>query len=256
MASVRFGILGPVEVRVDGRHLATAGRQRELLAALLLRPNTVVPSDELAGMVWPESPSPGLGHRLHTCVGRLRKSLAPGAAERLVTRDPGYLLRVAPGELDSERFTVLLAECADATRARDWTRAVHASDRALALWRGEPLLDVSALPGRSGTAAYYRERLLHLLEHRMDALIELGRHAEAAAALDRLVHEHPYRERFAAQHMTALSHAGRRAEALLVYRSTRRTLVEALGVEPGPDLTSLHQLILEGGPITASFLGQ
>lgn len=238
-------------MHVAGRGLAITGRQRELLAALLLRPNAIVSGGELVEDVWPDSHAAGLGHRLHTCVGRLRKSLAPDAAERIVTREPGYLLLVEPGELDAERFDALCAECGDAACCQDWRRVLDASDAALSLWRGEPLLDIAVLPGRGDAASYYNEQLLHVLEHRMDALIGLRRYAEAAAYLDKLVRRHPLRERFTAQRMTALSLDGRRAEALLVYRSARRSLVDTLGIEPGVDVKLLHQLILEGS-LTAS----
>lgn len=246
MKAVHFGILGPIRVHVAGSEVKVGGRQRELLAALLLRPNAIVPAEQLIELIWPGAPAAGLLHRLHTCMGRLRACLTPDAAARIVTREPGYLLRLEPGELDAEQFDSLCRECLDSARCSSWARVVDASDTALALWRGEPLLDVPALTDRTAVAGHYNEQLLHLLGARMDALINLGRHVEAATNLAGLVREHPLCERFTAQRMTALALDGRRAEALMAYQNTREKLVNVLGVEPGEDVRSLHRTILKG----------
>lgn len=250
MGTVQFGILGLVEVRCAGTESRITGcRQRELLVSLLLSANRVVPVADLVGRLWPADQPPRADRTLHTHVMRLRRVLQSPAADRIVTRFPGYLVQVGPGELDADRFDALRAAGVRAARRGDWRRAYDAACRALELWRGEPLLDVPSLAGRDEVAHRLAGQRLDVLEVRMDALIGLGGHAAAATELRSLVREHPLRERFAGQYMTALSLDGRRAEALAVYRQVHRNLVGELGVEPGGELRLLHQRILEGEPV-------
>ena len=137
-------------------------------------------------------------------VHTLRSALG---ADRIVTRAPGYLLRVEDGELDAEHFE----------RARADGKPVEA----LALWRGPALADVAFEPFAQAEAARLEERRLAALEARIDADLDTGRHAEVAAELEALVAEHPHRERLRAQQMLALYRAGRQADALAAYRDAR-----------------------------------
>lgn len=247
MCAVRFGILGLIEVHVAEReYRIPACRQRELLAALLLSANRVVSSQELVERLWPARQPPRADRTLHTHVMRLRKVLAAGAGERIVTRYPGYVVQVGADELDADRFDAARAEGASAARRADWRRAYSAACSALSLWRGEPLLDVPDLAGRQDTVCVLREQRLQVLETRMEALIGLGGHAAAATELSALVREHPLHEGFAALYMTALSRDGRRADALAAYQDTRKSLIAELGVEPSEELRELHQRILDG----------
>jgi DNA-binding SARP family transcriptional activator/tetratricopeptide (TPR) repeat protein len=227
-----FCLLGPLEVRVNGRRLELGGqKQRILLAMLLLEANRVVSSDSLIEAIWEEQPTATARKGLQVLVSQLRKLLGK---ERVVSRAPGYALMVDSGERDLDRFDALRAE--------------GRVEEALALWRGAPLADFAydrfAQPG----IARLEELRLAALEDRIDADIQRGRHAELVGELEALVAEHPSRERLVAQLLLVLYRSGRQADALDAYREVRHTLVEELGIEPGPRLRELQQQILRQDP--------
>jgi DNA-binding SARP family transcriptional activator/Tfp pilus assembly protein PilF len=244
-----FGVLGPVLVR-DGDSVigVQAGRQRVLLAALLLRVGTVVPTDALAQMVWDGAPPAGAETTLRSHVMRLRRVLGPAAGGRVVTRYPGYLVEAGEEEVDLLRFRSLCRKGGAAARAGDWDRAWAALTDGLRLWREEPLADVpSDLLRREHLAELERLRL-QAIEWRVDAGLRLGRHAELVPELQPLVAGYPLWERFHAQVMLALVRCGRQAEALEAYHRAREVLVDELGAEPSAELRELHQQILTADP--------
>ena len=226
-------MLGPLEVHRRRRHAAVAlggPRPRALLAQLLLHPNQAVSTDRLIDAIWGDEPPASAQNALQVHVHTLRSALG---ADRIVTRAPGYLLRVEDGELDAERFEQLVHD----------GKPVEA----LALWRGPALADVAFEPFAQAEAARLEERRLAALEARIDADLETGRHTEVAAELEALVAEHPHRERLRAQQMLALYRAGRQADALAAYRDARASLDE-LGLEPSAELRTLEQRILRQDP--------
>jgi YVTN family beta-propeller protein len=225
-----FRILGPLEVERDGRVLSLgSGRQLALVAALLLHRNEVVSVDRLVEELWDGSPPPTAAKVVRNNVSLLRKELG----DRLVTRPPGYLLRVEAGELDSERFEAAI---------RDGSPESLSS--ALALWRGPPLAEFGYDSFAQAEIARLDELRLAATEARIDAELALGRHASLVPELERLVKEHPSRERLQGQLMLALYRSGRQAQALEAYQRARRALDEQLGIEPGPALRELERLIL------------
>src|SRR5439155_18444456 len=173
-------------------------------------------------------------------VSGLRKSLG---RERIVTQAPGYLVRIEPGELDLDRFEQLMG----GVDRGDSAGAAEALRDALALWRGPPLGDLNDSFARAERARLEEQRLL-ALEQRIDADLALGLHAELVPELEGLVRENPLRERLRAQLMLALYRCGRQADALDVYRSGRRLLDEALGLEPDDELQRLERAILNHDP--------
>jgi DNA-binding SARP family transcriptional activator len=236
-----FRILGPVEVLEEGRPLALGGpRQRALLALLLLHANEVVATDRLIDELWtaggPQLPQTALQNH----ILRLRKVLG----DRITSRAPGYAIRVDPGELDLDRFEHLVAAAAELQPAE---RAGMLAD-ALALWRGAPLASVAAESFATVEAGRLEELRLAALEERIDADLELGRHAELVGELRTLAAEHPIRERLSGQLMLALYRCGRQAEALDVFRDVRERLDSELGLEPGPTLRALELGILRQDP--------
>ena len=239
---MEFRILGPLEVVDDGRSLPLGGaRQRALLAALLLRANTVVPADRLLDEVWADDP-PASGLRsVQVYISQLRKLLGDGVIE---TRAPGYLLVAGDGELDLERFDRLV----DEARRSDPAGAAAKLREALALWRGAPLADFAYAAFAQTEIGRLEEARLSALEARIDADLELGRHAELVGELEALVAEHPLRERLRAQLMLALYRAGRQSEALGTYQDGSRRLREDLGLDPGRPLRDLEQAILRQDP--------
>ena len=227
-----FRILGPLEVSSEGELLDLGGqKQRALLAMLLLSSNRVVPSDSLVSALWEDEPPETARKALHVYVSQLRKLLGP---DRVVTQAPGYRLRVEPGELDAER-------------ARDLGDEGRYED-ALALWRGPPLSEFAYRRFAQSEIARLEELRLTCLESRLERDLSRGQHAELVGELERLVQEHPLRERLRGQLMLALYRSGRQAEALDAYQQARATLVEELGIEPGRPLRDLHQAILNQDP--------
>ena len=241
-----YRILGPLEVRAGDRLLELRGaRQRELLAILLLHPNEVISSDRLIDELWPGEPPPTAAKIIQNSVSQLRRLMGP---DLLVTRSPGYLLRVAPGELDADRFKGLV----DAARA-DLAADAHADAaerlrEALTLWRGPALVDLVDAPFARVEAARLEELRLTATEDRIEAELALGRHADLVGELEALVAQHPLRERLRAQLMVALYRSARQAEALRVYHETREVLVEELGIEPGRALQRLERAVLVHDP--------
>jgi DNA-binding SARP family transcriptional activator/tetratricopeptide (TPR) repeat protein len=243
---VEYRVLGPVEVRVDGRPVAVGGpKPRALLALLLLHAGRVVPTSEVLEALWGGDPPASGATRVHGVVSELRAALgragvAPGP---LATHPHGYRLTPAGGELDLDAFEQRLA-AARAAAAGDRLQGIAAAyPAALDLWRGPPLAGVAA-PFAGAEAARLEERRLVAVEELADVELLLGRHAALVSELVALVGRHPLRERL----MLALYRSGRQAEALEVYRDGHRLLVERLGLEPGPDLQRLQRAILAGDP--------
>lgn len=233
-----FRVLGPLEVTADGEPLALGGRQqRAVLALLLLSPNRVVSREHMVDALWGDRPPATATNALQVAVHGLRKILG---RERVLTQGAGYRLEVLPEELDLTRFQSLVES------AREEPAALASSklDAALALRRGAALADLSGAPFVAAERERLEELQLAALERRIDADLELGRASELVSELERLVSEHPFRERLCGMLMLALYRSGRQADALETYRRTRQTLVRELGVEPSKHLQDLQAAIL------------
>ena len=191
-------LLGPLEVLEHQAVLALGGsRQRCLFAVLLLRANEPVSSDRLIDALWPGRAPPTAAKTIQVYVSRLRKQLGEG---RLVTRAPGYLLRVDPGELDLDHFERLLGEA----RTDEPETAANKLRAALALWRGPALGDLAYEPFAQPEIARLEELRLVALEQRIESDLACGRHRELIGELEALVFEHPLRERLRCHLMLAL----------------------------------------------------
>jgi DNA-binding SARP family transcriptional activator len=245
---VEFGLLGTLLVRDGQTSLQiAAGKQRVLLAALLLDANHVVSTGALAEALWQGNPPATARVTLQNYIKRLRHALGPAGYERIVSRPPGYLIEAGPAELDVARFAELQASGLAAARAGEWDTASGRLAEALALWRGEPLADV---PSELLAAEVSRlgEMRLVTLETRIDADLHLGRHHEVIAELAALATAQPLRERVHELLMLALCRSGQQAAALAAYRQARKRIVGELGIEPGPSLRELNQRILQSDP--------
>lgn len=227
---MEFRILGPLEIEHDGRILALGtGRQRALVVALLLHRNEVVSVDRLVDELWDGRPPPTAAKIVRNSVSLLRKELG----DRLVTRPPGYLLRVERGELDADRLEAAVER-----------GSPDELETALALWRGPPLAEFNYERFAETEIARLEELHLAAIESRIEADLGRSRHAVVVPELERLAQQHPLRERLQGQLMLALYRCGRQGEALETYRRARRALDEQLGIEPGPALRELERLIL------------
>jgi DNA-binding SARP family transcriptional activator len=228
---VEYSVLGPLEVRIDGRTIAIGrGKQRALLAILALNAGRVVSAERLIDELWGEEPPATAATALQVYISRLRKTLGERAIE---TRDPGYLLH---GDVDVRQFDRLVSEA----RRSEPERAAALLADALSLWRGAALCDCE-LPLE---AARLEEQRVAATEQRIEADLTRGRSSELVGELESLVAEHPLREPFRAQLMLALYRAGRQAEALDAYRAARTALLDELGIEPSPRLQQLEKSIL------------
>ena len=227
-------------------------KQRAVLALLLLDANRVVPIDRLVDELWGERPPESAANMVQGYVSHLRKTLEPGRKrgeyELLVSQPPGYVLRVPAEQLDAERFVALTTDARRLLAAGEAGEAAARFREALALWRGPPLGDLAYESFAGPHAERLEELRLGALEDRIDAELALGGHDVLVGELRDLVSEHPLRERLRAQLMATLYRSGRQAEALEVYRDTRKVLRDELGIEPGPALRELERAILRQDP--------
>ena len=240
MAAWGYGLLGPVEVRVDGRAVPLPGaRQRLVLTLLLVDVNRMVPASRLIDELWEAALPADPRGALRTQVSRLRRALGPAGGD-LATVEGGYCLTVQRGQLDAARFEDMLAEAARASGEQ----ALGLVDEALALWRGPAVSEFADRPFALATAARLSELRLVAAERRAELLLIAGLAEEAAATLQALLAEHPEREQARGLFMQALYRAGRHTEALSTFRTWRRYLAEELGLDPSPALRRIEQDIL------------
>ncbi len=249
-SKLEFCLLGPVVVRCGGVAVPVPrGRQRAVLALLLLNAGRVVSVGEIAETLWGPAPPPSASATVRNYVKRLRRGLGNADQARIVTRSPGYMIRVDPGELDVSRFEVLLDGARNSARGGSWEAAADQARAALALWRGGPLADVESEALALREVPRLAELRLQAAELRADAELRLGRHGVVVAELERMTAAHPLREHLHALLMLALYRDGRQAEALAAYQHARRVVVDERGTEPGAELRELHRQLLTTGPV-------
>ncbi|WP_262282756.1 BTAD domain-containing putative transcriptional regulator [Micromonospora sp. MA102] len=243
---MRFAILGPLRVG-GGEATITAGRDRTVLAVLLLRAGRAVPVEELIDAVWEDHPPATARTQLQICVSRLRQRLAAlGSPADIIITDPvGYGVRIEPDDLDAEVFARAVEAGRAAATAGRLAEARQHYRAALALWRGPALGGIASRSVRRRAQALDEQRLA-ALEESVDVELRLGGSADVIDELTESVERNPLRERLRGQLMLALSGVGRQADALAVYREGRRIYAEELGIEPGAALQDLHQRVLAG----------
>jgi eukaryotic-like serine/threonine-protein kinase len=251
---MRFAILGPLEVEgPDGPIEVSPGKQRAILALLLLNAGEVVSRDRLVDELWGEAPPPNAVKALHVHIAQLRRAFAAALGDEaarslLATRSPGYVIHVDADDFDLTRFEAIVDAARRALAAGDATQAHTQATEALALWRGSPFADLELECTLHDEVPRIQELRVSAQELAVEAAIRLGRHDQALPELEALVKEYPLRERLRGQLMLCLYRAGRQAEALEAYQATRRTMVEELGIEPGRQLRELHEAILRQDP--------
>src|SRR4051794_17883806 len=243
---MQLHLLGPVEASANGQPLSLGGpKPRAVLVMLGLEANRTVSADRLIEGLWGEQPPASAAKLVQTYVWRLRTALGEDSGAQIVTHGRGYELCIDAEAVDVRRLERLLAAADRADRAGEPAEAARA---ALALWRGPALADVVDEPFAAFEIRRLDELRVEAAELAVAADLAAGRHREVVAELDALVAEHPLRERLHAQRMLARYRCGRQADALEAYRDARRTLVEQIGVEPGPELQRLHDGILRHDP--------
>ena len=242
---LEFRLLGPLEVTDGGRPVTLGGpRQRLVLAHLLLSANRIVTMEELIERVWDEEPPHAARNTIQSYVSHLRAVLG---AERIEGRTPGYVVHAEPEELDLLRFEQLLRRSRRQlpTEPRE---AVTTIEEALELWRGSPLSDLADSPSLTGEIARHQELRTAAVEDLVAARHSMGEHAEVLPDLERMVAEHPLRERLWTHLVLARYRAGRQAEALDGFRRAQELLADELGIDPSPELQDLQRRILQQDP--------
>ncbi|MFC4078550.1 BTAD domain-containing putative transcriptional regulator [Amycolatopsis samaneae] len=250
---LRVQVLGSVRAWRDGTEIDLgSAHRRAVFAVLAFSAGDTVSRHELVDALWGDEPPTSASGSIYTYVSGLRRAVDPGQAPRsggglLASTGSGYTLRVGRDGVDVHRFDALRADAVRRRAAGEPREAVADLDAALALWTGEVL---SGVPGPFARAQRARlaELRLTVVESRAETLLELGRHAELVDELGALCREHPLREKPPALLMRALAEGGRTAEALDVFETTRANLVEASGIEPGPELRRLHERLLGARP--------
>ena len=242
---MRFRILGPLEVlSPDGWTAISAAKWRSLLGCLLVRHGQLLPTESLIQELWGDNPPSTANNLVSIYIHRLKKLIGDTEGRILVYRAPGYMLRIAPGDLDLEHFESLAAEGTGALAAGQGERAAELLGQALGLWRGRLLADVPETPLLATQADRATELWLTTTELRIQADLACGRAVQAIPELRGLVLEHPLRERLWALLIRALEDAGRRAEALETYSQARQVISDELGVDPGSELQRLYAELL------------
>lgn len=239
---MEFGLLGPFEARHDGAVVDVGKRRQErcLLGVLLLHAGRSIAMAKLVDLLWDGDPPGSARGTVQTYIARLRRSLAPYGV-RIGTGHDGYLIEPGESTVDVTTFRRLAGE---ALEVREPTRRLAILDRAVQLWRGPLLADVADDALRRRLGADLDEQRLTSLELRAESQLRLGLHDRVANELAPAVQATPTRERLVGHLMTALYRSGRQADALELYRATRQLLVDELGLEPGPDLQTLHHQVL------------
>jgi DNA-binding SARP family transcriptional activator len=243
---MRVAFLGSLcVIGVGGVTDIRASQQRTVLVTLATQARGVVPVDILAEAVWGAKPPNSWRDTLRNLVRRLRATL--GADSALIrTASPGYLLNIAPEDVDMLAFEALHKSGLAAAQAGDWPRALQTLTRATDLWRGTPFTDVPSALLRDTHLPYLEDKLIDAHETRISAAMRLvpGSCGGVVPELRHMVTQYPAHERFRWLLMLALVRSGRQGEAFAVYRDARQYSVAELGVEPGLALRELNQRIL------------
>ncbi|GAA1462535.1 AfsR/SARP family transcriptional regulator [Nocardiopsis exhalans] len=247
---MRYEILGGLRVVASDNVWTVSARKMEtLLAALVIRSDTVVSSDELIHEIWGEKPPRRATATLHVYVSQLRKLLARhgSGGSQIITRSPGYTLRTESDQIDVLLFQGLMNDGRSALRTGRLEEASRLLREALGLWRGAVPYELREGPIVNAFAAWAEQARLECIDLSVDVDLELGLHHELVSRLYTLVAENPLHESLYRQIMLALYRCERRADALAVYRQARSTLNRELGLEPSRTLQELHQSILKQG---------
>ena len=239
-SALQISVLGSVGVASDGSDLELGIRLRRLLAALAATPGSVVAADRLVDVVWSGEPPRGADRTLRSYVTRLRKAIDPGRPGLIVHRQPGYVLELAPDELDSALFEAELDEALQLLRTQDGAAALRILSVAIGRWRGPAFSGFAHEDWARPAAVRLEERLIESREARIDAYVSVGRASQAVADAQSLVEAEPLRERSREGLMRALYAAGRQAEALRVYATYRAFLAEETGLSPSESMVELE----------------
>jgi DNA-binding SARP family transcriptional activator len=248
---MEFRLLGPVEAKRDNVKIPLPGSKiNTVLAALLLARGRMVSDARLSSLLWGWSPPPTMNAQIYTYISRLRKQLSPDVD--IARLQPGYVFHAQLSKLDILQFELLDRLGREAFRQGNYEAASHLLTKALDLWRGPALANVTEFLTEE-EAPRLEEMHMATLEFRIAADLALSKYEQVTTELYGLIARYPLREKPRMQLMYALHQTGRQAEALDVYHTGRKVLADELGIDPGPDLRTAYQAVL--GDPTARFPG-
>jgi DNA-binding SARP family transcriptional activator len=255
-----FGVLGPLQMSADGAPLPLGTpKQRAVLAMLVMGRNRPVGSDALVNAAWEQYPPPEPKASLHAYVSNLRKLLGGAGHDPkavLASAPPGYRLTIADADCDIGRFIAQKTAGVQAAAAGQFEQASRHFQDALAEWRGPVLEDLRdfAFVDPFATALVEDKVVAHTA--RAEAEIACNRGHAVIGDLESLVAEHPYREPLWTQLITAYYLAERQSDALDAYQRLKSTLVDDLGIDPGPTIRALHERVLRQQPLNVKKVAQ
>lgn len=253
MGEIGFGVLGPLQMTVDGAPVALGTpKQRAVLAVLVMNRNRPVSTDSLTTAAWEQWPPAEARTSLHSYISNLRKLLGTAGADprsALVNAPPGYRLNIDDDDCDLGRFVAEKAAGVQAAAAGQFEQASHHLCNALGEWRGPVLEDLRDFQFVDAYATALTEDKVMAHTAHAEAEIACGRAYSAITELEGLTIEHPYREPLWAQLITAYYLAERQSDALDAYQRLKTTLADDLGIDPGPTVRALHERILRQQPL-------
>lgn len=247
---MEFRVLGDLEIRQNGKtYVPSAVKPRQVLGLLQIRANRMVHVDTIIEELWADNPPRSAMTTTQTYVYHLRKALRSelGVAcpeDLIATTTPGYTLRIDKGHLDSHVFEKLASEGRELFQVGCFAEAADRFREALVMWRGMTLANVPLGRVLQGYVTQMEEMKVTVLEMRISADMELGRHRFLIPELVSLVAAHPFNEWMHAQLIRALGRSGRRGEALKAYQSARQVLDQELGLEPSDELREVQHEVL------------
>lgn len=244
--NVKICLLGPTEIAGSGGMVELHGSgQRTLIARTASPPGKTVTRTALIDALWDDAGPPAAPKTLHSHLARLRRQLREaGLTDLIATRNSGYVLRVPEDAVDAIRFETFSARGRNALAAGDPKAATESLQSALTMWRGEALTDCRSSEWRRAETTRLNETRVAATEDLISARLALGEHVTAIGELEFLVIQHPFREQLWELLILALYRSGRQADALAAFQRARATLIEELGIEPGPKLGRLETAIL------------
>ncbi|MGV9583814.1 BTAD domain-containing putative transcriptional regulator [Nocardia farcinica] len=247
-----IAVLGPLEVRgPDGTPIPVPARKHADLLVILAAERTTRSADHLCELLWRGHPPASALVTLQGYVARLRRALRPLPDVRIETGPNGYVLRCDGSGTDLDLLDVLTRDARAAHADGDVARTVALLERALALWRGEPLTDVADIAELAPERARLTQLRAELVELCAEGLMVLGRERHAVTVLTDEHRRHPYREGLGRLLALALRGCGRTAEALEVLVGLRGRLREDLGLDPEPATVRVEEQ-LRRAPATAA----
>jgi DNA-binding SARP family transcriptional activator len=244
-----LSVLGPLEAWRDGMPLSLGTEaRRAVLGLLVMDPGVPVRREAIIDALWGDAPPPTAVGLVQAHVSRLRRvmepqSRPPGGHGGIESARGAYRLLLSSQELDLLAFRELAARAARARAEGDDAAACELYERAICLWRGDPLADVDLLSGHPG-AALLRQQLGSALLRYAEVACAVGQHQKVLPRLQALAAAEPLNEPAHARLMIALTGSGQRTAALSVYEDLRLLLDRELGLRLGEELAEAHLRVL------------